>query len=91
MEDNKSFLKYLGTDREEEIKDAIRDILIGNIEEDLKSQYFVDPDTVIEAGNAMITEVLEEVRAIVKEEVKAKIYEKMKKEVFEKAGLAWEA
>ena len=77
---NNSLIEILGRDRVEEIKDAIKDILIENVKEDLSHDYLVEMGSFRELGDLII----EEIRQEVKEEFKARLKEKIEKELEEK-------
>lgn len=75
-----TLINLLGKDRTEEIKDAVRDIIIENLKEDLSSEYVIDPDSIIDFENAIMAEIKEEIKEEVKEKIKEQLLKKAMKD-----------
>ena len=74
-----SIIKLLGEGRTNEIKDAIKNIIINNITEDLSSECLISMEDFRCMGDEILQEIKEEVKQRVKDTIAKSMEEKILK------------
>lgn len=74
-----SIVKLLGEGRTNEIKDAIRDMIINNVSEDLAQECLININDFRDMGDEILQEIKKEVKQKVKDTITKSLEEKILK------------